>query len=100
MKTLQPISIVVSVVVGVVLGMFADHAVVRAQSQPAESSPCPWEIHTGSWVGGNAGGYYVVKQNRMTGETLILDRQDNKSSISPENARWLKLPEENKQGKK
>jgi hypothetical protein len=30
----------------------------------------------------------------------ILDRQDNKSSISPENAHWLKLPEETKQGEK
>ena len=73
--------VVVCLSVGMVLGILADHAIVKAQSQPVEPSAAAWEIQTGSWTGGNAGGYYIVKLNRITGETLILDRQDNKSSI-------------------
>ena len=92
--------VVVCLSVGMVLGILADHAIVKAQSQPVEPSAAAWEIQTGSWTGGNAGGYYIVKLNRITGETLILDRQDNKSSINPENAHWLRLSEEPKQGKK
>jgi hypothetical protein len=99
MKLLQPLPVVVCLSTGIVLGMFADHAIVKAQSQP-ESSVALWEIYTGSWTGGNSGGYYVVKQNRIIGETLILDRQDNKSSINVETAHWLKLSEEAKQVKK
>jgi hypothetical protein len=82
---------------GVVLGILADHAIARAQPpQPAGSSAGVWEVYTGSWTGGNAGGYYAVKLNRITGETFVLDRQDNKSSISPDNAHWFKLPEQAK----
>lgn len=96
---LQPIIVVVSLTAGIALGMFADQAIVKAQTQPGESTAGPWEIYSGSWTGGNAGGYYVIKQNRNTGETWVLDRQDNKSSIS-ENAHWLRLQEETKQVKK
>jgi hypothetical protein len=81
---------------GVVLGILADHAIVRAQPQPADSPAGVREAYTGNWTGGNAGGYYAVKLNRITGETFVLDRQDNKSSISPDNAHWFNLPEQAK----
>ena len=91
---------VLCVAAGVVLGIIADHTTLKAQSQPAEPSVGAWEIYTGSWTGGNAGGYYSVKLNRITGETLVLDRQDNESSFNRENVHWVGLPDEMKQVKK
>ena len=94
-KKLQPITVLACLCAGLVLGIFLDHATVKAQAQPAEPSVGAWEIYTGNWTAGtgNAGGYYVIKLNRITGEALVLDRQDNKSSINPENAHWLRLDE-------
>jgi hypothetical protein len=97
MKISQSAIVGVCMAIGIVIGMVADRASVRAQPQPADSAGGAWEIHTGTWGQAPTWGYYAIRLNRITGETLILDRQDNKPA---ENDSWLKLPEETKQPKK
>ena len=54
MKTLQPVMVVVCLSVGMVLGILADHAIVKAQSQPVEPSAAAWEIRLAGPVGTQA----------------------------------------------
>jgi hypothetical protein len=74
-------------VIGVFAGMIVDHSSVSAQAEQGA-----WEISHGAF---GQQSFYVIKHNRITGETLELSGARGATDDA-----WLKLPEEDKTSKK
>ena len=70
---------------GIAFGMLLSGPIQSVKADEAKNKEGYWEIQSG----GSGNEFYVIKHNRLTGETYVLSVYGK-----PDDKRWLKLPEE------
>jgi len=76
MRARQLLSVTAALGIGFGLGAGIRAGVAQADGE-AQAVDSAWEIYHGSISNQKDNGFYVIKHNRLTGQTLVLSAEEN-----------------------